>query len=164
MAHTSRPGSRRVDEIRFQSEAERDGDKVSNSCGKGLQGRKKQSGSQLAPPERSGGEKSLPYSVRNNGKEVQIEEGLPVIRQEFECNGNSGGTRWPSGPGELQAEWEEPRTIEPGMGCTIDGYNFREDLLRMYGNGVVEQTAELAWRDLWRKQLENINRAAGLRK
>lgn len=38
--------------------------------------------------------------------------------------------------------------IEPGMGCTVDGYNFREDLLRAYGNSVVEQTAELAFRTL----------------
>ena len=41
-------------------------------------------------------------------------------------------------PGKsYQHEWEEPRTIEPGVGCTVNGYNFRNDLLRMYGNGVV---------------------------
>jgi len=37
------------------------------------------------------------------------------------------------------------------MGSTINGYNFREDLLRAYGNGVVEQTAEIAFIDLLRK-------------
>jgi hypothetical protein len=37
------------------------------------------------------------------------------------------------------------------LGCTINGYNFRNDLLRMYGNGVVEQTAEIAIRDLLKK-------------
>jgi len=58
---------------------------------------------------------------------------------------------WPSGQGEYQHDWEHPRVIESGVGCTVDGYNFREDLLRMLGNGVVEQTAELAMLDLLNK-------------
>lgn len=58
---------------------------------------------------------------------------------------------WPARPGEDQHEWEEPRTIESRMGYTINGYNFREDLLRMAGNAVVEQTAELAFRTLLNK-------------
>ncbi len=68
-------------------------------------------------------------------------------------NGHIGscGDLWPSRPGEPQYEWEEKRTIKSGMGFTINGYNFREDLLRAYGNGVVEQTAELAWITLWNK-------------
>lgn len=41
--------------------------------------------------------------------------------------------------------------IESGMGSTIDGYNFREDLLRMFGNGVVDKTAATAWPILWNK-------------
>lgn len=57
--------------------------------------------------------------------------------------------KWPLPPGPDQHEWEEPRCIKSRVGCTIDGYNFREDLLRMLGNGVVEQTSELAWIDLW---------------
>jgi site-specific DNA-cytosine methylase len=64
---------------------------------------------------------------------------------------NGSFDRWPSGPGRAQQEWEEPRIIEPGMGCTVDGYNFREDFLRALGNSVVEQTAELAFIDLIRK-------------
>jgi site-specific DNA-cytosine methylase len=55
---------------------------------------------------------------------------------------------WPSGPEQPQYKWEESRTIESSMGCTVNGYNFREDLLRAYGNGVVEQTAEIAFREL----------------
>jgi DNA (cytosine-5)-methyltransferase 1 len=58
---------------------------------------------------------------------------------------------FPLGQGYEQHEWEEPRTIKPGVGCTINGYNFHADLLRMYGNGVVEQTAEIAFRDLLKK-------------
>jgi hypothetical protein len=64
------------------------------------------------------------------------------------------GDRWPARPGEQQYEWEAPRTTEPGMGVTVDGYNFTEDLLRMAGNGVVEQTAALAWITLWNKILK----------
>jgi DNA (cytosine-5)-methyltransferase 1 len=59
-------------------------------------------------------------------------------------------SRWPSRPGEEQYEWEAPR-VEPKVGFTAHGYNFREDLLRLLGNGVVEQTAELAWRTLIKK-------------
>ena len=58
---------------------------------------------------------------------------------------------WPARPGEPQHAWEEPRTIKSGMGSTINGYNFREDLLRAYGNSVVEQTAEIAFIDLLKK-------------
>lgn len=62
--------------------------------------------------------------------------------------------KWPAGPGPHQHPWEEPRTVEPGVGCTVDGYNFRTDLLRMYGNGVVLQTSELAFRDLLNQHFE----------
>lgn len=62
--------------------------------------------------------------------------------------------KWPARPGQEQHEWEEPR-IKSRMGFTINGYNYREDLLRMAGNGVVEQTAELAWRELWNKTINH---------
>lgn len=39
----------------------------------------------------------------------------------------SGGDRWPAGRGEQQHDWEEPRTVKSGMGCTVNGYNYRED-------------------------------------
>jgi DNA (cytosine-5)-methyltransferase 1 len=55
---------------------------------------------------------------------------------------------FPAKCGQDQMEWEYERTIESSMGLTINGYNFREDLLRMAGNAVVEQTAELAFRTL----------------
>lgn len=63
--------------------------------------------------------------------------------------------RWPARPGQEQYDWEAPRTVEPGLGCTIDGYNYREDLLRAYGNSVVEQTAEIAFKDLLQKHIDN---------
>lgn len=63
-------------------------------------------------------------------------------------------SRWPARPGNEQYDWEYPRT-ECGMDFTAHGYNFREDLLRMAGNGVVEQTAELAFITLLNKHLND---------
>jgi site-specific DNA-cytosine methylase len=65
----------------------------------------------------------------------------------------SCGQVWPARPGEQQHDWEEPRTTLAPLGSYANGYNFREDLLRALGNGVVEQTAEIAWDILWVKQL-----------
>lgn len=62
----------------------------------------------------------------------------------------SNKSLWPAHPGSEQFLWEQPRT-KPKLGFTINGYNFREDLLRMAGNGVVEQTAELAFLTLLQK-------------
>jgi DNA (cytosine-5)-methyltransferase 1 len=74
----------------------------------------------------------------------------PVRKKQLSIECGSFKT-WPAGQGQFQYEWEAPRAIKPGLGCTINGYNFRNDLLRMYGNGVVEQTAEIAIRDLLKK-------------
>ena len=51
-------------------------------------------------------------------------------------------------PGQAQYEWEEPRTVKPGMGRTVDGFKSRVDELRLLGNGVVPAQAELAFRSL----------------
>lgn len=58
---------------------------------------------------------------------------------------------WPARPGQQQHDYEEPRVIESGLCGTINGYRFREDLLRGLGNGVVWQTASLAFTDLLKK-------------
>jgi DNA (cytosine-5)-methyltransferase 1 len=70
--------------------------------------------------------------------------------------GRIGYTSFPMGQGYEQWEWEEPREVKPGVGCTVNGYSFREDLLRALGNSVVEQTAELAFIDLIRKHLKSL--------
>ena len=66
------------------------------------------------------------------------------------------GNQWPSGPGQEQFRFESQRTVEPGMGCTVNGYNFRTELLRQYGNGVVSETATKAFSMLLDKHLTNI--------
>ncbi|MEL6628524.1 MAG: DNA cytosine methyltransferase, partial [Bacteroidota bacterium] len=63
------------------------------------------------------------------------------------------GSQWPAGPGQPQFDWEPPRVTggaktQSGMGCRINGYDFRADLLRMYGNGVCPPQAAIAWREL----------------
>lgn len=61
-----------------------------------------------------------------------------------------GSGSFPMGQGYEQYGWEAAR-VESRMGFTVDGYNYREDLLRMAGNAVVEQAAELAFRTLMKK-------------
>lgn len=63
-------------------------------------------------------------------------------------------------PGQVQHEWERPRTIsyaeettEPSLGMSAHGYRFREDFLRALGNSVYADTSELAWKTLWNKFL-----------
>lgn len=62
----------------------------------------------------------------------------------------AAGNRWPARPGEIQHQWEHPRTatkteIKSAMGLPADGFDFREDLLRSLGNGVVPQSPEKAF-------------------
>lgn len=78
--------------------------------------------------------------------------------QEFTMLTGFGNTQFPARPGKQQYDWEEPRTVKPGVGCTVNGYNFREDLLRALGNSVVEQTAELAFIDLLQKHLRALEK------
>jgi DNA (cytosine-5)-methyltransferase 1 len=60
--------------------------------------------------------------------------------------------RFPARPGQPQFDWEESRTIIPGLDGTTDGSTsgvdataHRVDRLRLLGNGVVPATAAKAW-------------------
>lgn len=85
-----------------------------------------------------------------SGQPKQRDDSKPAYPGD-DRTGDAGADRWPAGPGQPQHDWESARTIEPRMGCRINGYNFREDFLRALGNSVVEQTAELAFRTLYEK-------------
>ncbi|MEP0266584.1 DNA cytosine methyltransferase [Dokdonia sp.] len=63
--------------------------------------------------------------------------------------------QWPAYPGQQQYEWEAKRAVEPGVDCTVNGYDFRTELLRQYGNGVVSQTASKAFSMLLDKHINN---------
>ncbi len=101
-----------------------------------LQGR----GSRQGQEQSRGASNELSYPSNNGNGESSKEHQT----EEFIQNGD----KWPAKRGQSQHKWEAPRTVEPGVGCTVNGYNFRTELLRQYGNGVVSQQASLAFETL----------------
>jgi len=106
-------------------------------------------------------------SKHGRGSHQSSEEAKRVERQskegrlsELEGGCKQSQDEWPARPGEEQYEWEEPRVTEAqsfmggathGTTGGVDPIANRVDRLRLLGNGVVPQTAELAWVTLWKE-------------
>ena len=97
-------------------------------------------------PEVSGqGSQDVAKSKSGQPRQSQARNGWQDI------SGGSQETRWPARPGEEQYEWESPRTVVTRLGGKPYGSPFRNKRLALLGNGVVPQTAELAWKTLWKE-------------
>lgn len=66
--------------------------------------------------------------------------------------GSASPAGFPMGQGIAQYDWEAPR-LKSRLDNAVNGYDFTTDLLRMAGNGVVEQVAELAFLHLLEQHL-----------
>lgn len=88
------------------------------------------------PAEGIAGEGCQPVADTNHSGQQQYRGGIAEGTQFSTIEYDSENYRFPAGPGQPQFGWEAPRT-ESRMGFTVNGYNYREDLLRMAGNGVV---------------------------
>lgn len=126
---------------------------MDNSIGQGLAQREKQPARQeCETAERSGsedrgqseGELRLRSQLGNNGEPVSDGE---VSQMQGDQVGYGDFSGWPARPGEDQYSWEATR-LESSVGYAVNGYNYREDLLRMAGNAVVPQQSEKAFRTL----------------
>lgn len=102
--------------------------------------------------ELGNGDKTMANS--NSARCGKLGGAFPIQSEQLSVE-RSGIDLYPAPQGYFQYSWEEPRAVKPGLGCTIDGYNFRIDLLRAFGNSVVEQTVELAFKTLLQKHLNN---------
>ena len=101
----------------------------------GEPGRLHATGRDIDTEARSASEAGLPHSC-GKGQQKPVPMGLEETRARPVGH-------WPAGPGP-QYEWEPPRTVKPGLGGKADGPKNRVDRLRLLGNGVVPEEAELA--------------------
>ena len=108
--------------------------------------------------------------LNSNGDKRGIEQlAYPASWQPRQSQARNGGqdtgggseeTQWPARPGEEQNAWEEPRVTEAqselggavdGSACGVAATAHRVDRLRLLGNGVFPQGAEIAWKTLWQQ-------------
>ena len=82
-----------------------------------------------------------------NDNERELSGKIKVSKSRDHCR---SGSIWPTRPGERQGLNEQPR-VKPKLGRAVNGNPHRVDRLRLLGNGVVPQTAALAWMELNRR-------------
>jgi len=86
----------------------------------------------------------------NSQEQGRSGENKEVGKRRVQEPTGASASRYPSRPGKEQYAWEESR-VESKLGRTANESSTRLDRIRMLGNGVVPDTAELAFRTLINK-------------
>lgn len=109
-------------------------------------------GEELADAKGERRSKGWSESLRREGESIPPKPSFEVGDTDSACQRivtEPSRFSFPTRPGEQQFDWEEPRTIERGLGGTVDGISGRLDThrLKALGNAVVPQAVELigAW-------------------
>jgi len=107
----------------------------------------------------SGGSEETQWPARPGEEQYEWEEPRVVANSTSRRSRESGDEhqereRCESDRGSSEGCDTDTET-QSELGGAVDGLTYRVDRLRLLGNGVVPQTAELAWKTLWRKMNED---------